>query len=100
METKQINYNELTKDEINYYLNKEKITLPYMTKFEYSQILGLRLTQLYNNTDSCIDTSGFNNIEDIVKNEMSNRKLPFIICRYLPSGDIELWKVSDLILGK
>ena len=97
---KKINIQELTKDEINFYLNKPKQTLPYMTKFEYSQILGLRITQLYNNTNALIDTSKFNNIEDIVKNEMSNRKIPFILCRYLPDGEIELWKVSDLILGK
>lgn len=97
---KKINIQELTKDEINFYLNKPKQTLPYMSKFEYSQILGLRITQLYNNTNALINSTEFNNIEDIVKNEMSNRKVPFILCRYLPDGDIELWKVSDLILRK
>ena len=98
MENKNIQ--ELSKDEITYYLNKPKITLPYMTKFEYSQILGLRTTQLYNNTNSLVDISNFNNIEDIVQYEMKNRKIPLILCRYLPDGDIELWRVSDLILRK
>jgi DNA-directed RNA polymerase subunit K/omega len=100
---KAINYDEVkklcsiqrTKDGIIY--DPLHITIPILTKFEYTRVLGLRATQIENNSplfikidDSIIDSY------IIARKELEAKKLPFIICRPLPGGKIEYWDINDL----
>jgi len=78
-------------------LNKPKITLPLITKFEYSKIKSIRVTQLSNNSNPFIETN-LDNIEEIADEEIKQLKLPFIIKRNLPNGDYELWRLSELAI--
>ena len=78
-------------------LNKPKRTIPLITKFEYSKIKALRVTQLSNNSNPFIKTE-LNDIEEIANEEIKQLKLPFIIKRNFPSGDFELWKLSELAI--
>ena len=76
-------------------LKKPKVTLPLITKFEYSKIKGIRITQLSNNANPFIKTTS-DNIEEIADEEIKQLKLPFIIKRNLPNGEYELWRLNEL----
>jgi len=72
-------------------------TIPILTKFEYTRILGLRATQIEHNSPLFIDID--DSIIDsyiIARKELESKKLPFIICRPLPGGKMEYWDINDL----
>ena len=94
-EPKLSNIKYLDNNIIKDLLNKPKITLPLITKFEYSKIKSIRMTQLSNNANPFIKTTS-NSIEEIADEEIKQMKLPFIIKRNLPNGEYELWKLSEL----
>lgn len=75
-----------------------KKTLPMLTKFEKARIIGVRLQQLAYGARPLIDTSNCKNIEDIVNEELKQRKIPFIIRRTLPNGVCEDWKMEEFDL--
>ena len=99
----QNNYNEILalctlvrndKGEIVDDLHK---TYPFLTKYEYARIIGIRAKQINNGADPFIKVArgtidGFT----IAKLEMDAKKVPFIIARPLPNGSREYWKVQDL----
>ena len=74
-------------------------TLPILTKYEYTRILGVRASQVEQGAalfvtvpDALIDSYL------IAKEELHQKKLPFILKRPLPNGGIEYWKLEDLEL--
>ena len=72
-------------------------TVPFLTKYEKSRILGCRASQLNNGAKPLISIS--DNIIDsytIAKEELKQKKIPFIIRRPLPNGGNEYWKLEDL----
>jgi DNA-directed RNA polymerases I, II, and III subunit RPABC2 len=75
-----------------------KKTLPILTKFEKARVIGVRLQQLAYGARPLIDTSNCKNIEDIVNEELKQRKIPFIIRRTLPNGVCEDWKMEEFDL--
>jgi len=74
-------------------------TLPFLTKYEYSKIVGMRAEQLENGAASFIQVD--ENVHDpylIAKEEVRQKKIPFIVTRPLPNGITEYWMLSDLDL--
>ena len=72
-------------------------TVPFMTKYEKTRILGLRAKQLNDGADSFISvTEQMLDGYTIAKKELMEKKIPFIIRRPLPNGASEYWKISDL----
>ena len=72
-------------------------TLPFLTKFERTRILGQRAKQLDDGANSFISVP--QNIIDgyqIAELELEEKKIPFIIRRPLPNGKSEYWKIEDL----
>jgi DNA-directed RNA polymerase I, II, and III subunit RPABC2 len=72
-------------------------TLPFLTKYERTKILGVRAKQINEGCDVFIDVPS--NIIDgytIAEMELKEKKIPFIIRRPLPNGSFEYWKVQDL----
>ena len=72
-------------------------TLPILTKYEYTRILGVRAGQVEQGAalfvtvpETLIDSYL------IAKEELHQKKLPFIIKRPIPNGTIEYWKLEDL----
>jgi len=73
-------------------------TIPFLSKYEKTKIMGIRVKQLNNNAKPYINL----NEEEIFDNyiiaskELIEKKLPFIIQRPLPNNTFEYWKLSDL----
>ena len=88
---------QITKDNNNNIIDEFHRTLPILTKYEKTKILGIRLKQLNNGSEPFINVN-----EDIIDNniialkELENKKLPFIIVRPLPNRTFEYWKLKDL----
>lgn len=84
--------------------NKENIiiddlhrTIPILSKYEKTKILGLRAKQINDGAMPYITVTP-NDIDGytIAKKELYEKKMPFIIRRPLPNGCSEYWKIKDL----
>ena len=74
-------------------------TIPIMTKYESTRILGQRAKQIENGAQPLVPMS--DNIIDsyiIAENELKEKKIPFIIRRPIPNGGSEYWYAYDLEL--
>lgn len=72
-------------------------TIPIMTKYEKTRILGQRAKQLNEGAPAFIkiDSTVIDGYLIAVK-ELEQKKTPFIIRRPLPNGGSEYWRVQDL----
>lgn len=77
--------------------NKERITTPYLTKYERARVLGTRALQISMNAPVLVPLDGETDALQIAIKELSQRKIPLIIRRFLPDGSFEDWSVSELI---
>tara|TARA_B110000967_G_C18894039_1_gene569335 strand:- start:1298 stop:2026 length:729 start_codon:yes stop_codon:yes gene_type:complete len=72
-------------------------TLPFITKYEKTRILGERAKQISSGAIPLMHID--NTIIDsylIAEKEFNEKVIPFIIKRPLPSGGCEYWKLDDL----
>ena len=72
-------------------------SVPFLTKYEYTKILGVRANQIENGASPMISVD--ETVHDaylIAKEELLQKKTPIIIKRPMPNGTIEYWKLSDL----
>lgn len=77
--------------------NKVRTTTPYLTKYERARILGTRALQISMNAPVLVPLDGESDPLEIAMKELSQRKIPLIVRRYLPDGSYEDWSVSELI---
>ncbi|KAH8099296.1 RNA polymerase Rpb6 [Cristinia sonorae] len=77
--------------------NKTRVTTPYLTKYERARVLGTRALQISMNAPVLVPLDGETDALQIAIKELSQRKIPLIIRRYLPDGSFEDWSVSELI---
>jgi DNA-directed RNA polymerase I, II, and III subunit RPABC2 len=85
------------RDENNQIIDELHRTLPYLTKYEKTRILGVRTKQINEGAPIFVEADA--SIIDgyiIAEKELQERKIPFIIRRPIPNGGSEYWKVSDL----
>lgn len=99
------NYDEVramsnvTRDKDGTVIDKLHKTVPFLTKFEKTRVLGLRATQLNEGAPTFVSVPpGVVNGYSIALMELREKKIPFIIRRPLPNGGSEYWKVNDLEL--
>ena len=73
-------------------------TLPFLTKYEKTRVLGQRAKQINAGAKPLIDTIPANAMDGyvIAKLELQQKKIPFIIKRPLPNGECEYWNLADL----
>jgi DNA-directed RNA polymerase subunit K/omega len=74
-------------------------TLPWLTKYEKTRVLGQRIKQLNGGADQFVKVSA--NIIDnsiIAQMELEQKKIPFIIRRPIPGGGSEFWCLKDLVI--
>lgn len=75
-----------------------RITLPFLTKYEKARILGARALQISLGAPVMVDLTSETDALDIASKELKHRKIPITIRRYLPSGKFEDWNLDELII--
>lgn len=100
---KRVGYDEvlskctLQRNESKQIVDPLHTTLPFLTKYEFSRVVGMRAEQLENGAAAFIPLE--ETVHDpyvIAKEEIRQKKVPFIVMRPLPNGNIEYWKLCDL----
>ena len=88
---------KITTDENNIIIDDFHKTLPFLTKYEKTKVLGIRAKQLSSGALSYVVVPE-NIIDDyiIAQMELSENKIPFIIRRPIPNGSSEYWRLEDL----
>ena len=78
----------------------DKISQPYLTKYEYAKIIGISAQQIESGRKPLIDKipSSYVNPMDIAKYELMKKKTPIIIKRKLPNNVYEYWTLDQLII--
>lgn len=74
-------------------------TVPILTKYEKTRVLGIRVSQLNEGAPRYISLGREHTIIDnnvIAEKELRLKKLPFIVTRPLPNGEKEHWCLKDL----
>lgn len=80
------------------------VTLPWMTKYEFDQVIGLRTMHLSKGAAPLVDIDAdfkiLSNMQlrKVAIEELQNKHLPYIVKRTLPNGRVEYWPVSKLSL--
>lgn len=92
---------KVERDDKNLVIDNIHNTIPILTKYEKTRILGLRISQLNRGAKPFIDLSKYESqrfIDNhiIAESELRQKKLPYIIMRPLPDGRREYWKLEDL----
>lgn len=82
-------------------LDKEKISKPIMTKYEFDQVISLRANQLALGSPAFVNIQGTtikSNMEfrQVALKELKEGKLPYILKRPLPNNRYEYFRIGDL----
>ena len=78
-------------------LKKKNKSSQILSKYEKTKILSKRCEQLESGCTPLIkDYSKYDNIYDIALEELNDKKIPFILKRFI-NGKYEYWKLKDLI---
>lgn len=78
---------------------ENRVSFKFLTIYEKTSIIGLRKQQLVNGANSYLSQKELENIsslQEIVYKEFELNKLPFMICRTMPNGKKEYWKLEEL----
>ncbi len=74
----------------------DRLTPPFLTKFELSRLLGTRSLCLALNNEKKVNTCPSVDSLEISKSELKERKIPLRIRRHLPDGSFEDWSLDEL----
>lgn len=75
---------------------ENRITPPYLTKYEKVRLIATRYMQISNNAPVMVDVQDETDPYAIVLLELREKKIPLIIRRHLPSGEFEDWELREL----
>ena len=77
----------------------KNVTRNFLTKYERVKIVGLRAEQIQRGAVPYVkfDKDNFDPVL-IANNELQERKIPFMLCRTLPNGEKEYWRLDDMII--
>ncbi len=83
----------------NYY-SQNKITKPFITKYERAKILGVRAEMIASGAKPVVNVpKGISIAYDIALLEYKAKKIPLLIRRHLPNGSYEDWRLEDLVIN-
>uniref|UniRef100_A0A0K0DCT2 RPB6 homolog n=1 Tax=Angiostrongylus cantonensis TaxID=6313 RepID=A0A0K0DCT2_ANGCA len=74
----------------------DRVTTPFMTKYERARVLGTRALQIAMGAPVMVELEGETDPLEIARKELKHRRIPIIIRRYLPDGSFEDWSVDQL----
>jgi DNA-directed RNA polymerase subunit K/omega len=101
------NYQEISaltkvvRDKSNIIIDPLHRTLPFLTKYEYTRVVGQRAKQINSGAKPFIKIP--ENVIDgaiIAEMELAQKRIPFIIRRPFPGGGCEYWNLKDLEMIK
>jgi DNA-directed RNA polymerases I, II, and III subunit RPABC2 len=97
-EFENVNANDSEASSLEFLEETERRTKPFMTKYEYCVIRGIRLKQLSKGAVTFAKYKYTENlpINEIFDLEFDQKCIPLIIKRRLPNNKYELWKCSEL----
>lgn len=79
--------------------DKKHRSMPFLSIFEKTRILGMRTNQLAQGARPFIEVPDYvTDVQEIAQLELDQRRLPIIIKRYMPDGTYEKFRLSDLML--
>ena len=74
-------------------------SVPFLTQYEKTKILGFRTNQLSQGARPYIAVpEHVTDIKEIARMELEARRLPIILKRPMPDGTFEKWRLSDLLI--
>ncbi|KDE05515.1 DNA-directed RNA polymerase I, II, and III subunit RPABC2 [Microbotryum lychnidis-dioicae p1A1 Lamole] len=79
--------------------NQDRVTTPYMTKYEKARVLGTRALQISMNAPVLVPLQGESDPLMIAMKELAANKIPLVVRRFLPDGSYEDWLCSELLEG-
>jgi DNA-directed RNA polymerase I, II, and III subunit RPABC2 len=74
----------------------ERVTPPYLTKYERARILGTRALQISHNAPVLVQLEGELDPLLIAEKELRQRVIPMTVRRHLPDGSYEDWNLTEL----
>ena len=97
MESEEEDTNKNNK-KFNFKPIKERQTSRFLTKFEKAKVLGERAIQISNGAKVMVDVEkGVWDPMIIAEKELREKKINYVIRRYLPDGSFEDWDLNELI---
>lgn len=66
-----------------------------MTKFEKTQLIGMRMEQIARGAHPTVDVDDGMSVRDVVIREIEEKTIPLMISRLMPNGKTETLRVSD-----
>lgn len=79
-------------------LDEAHKSYPYITRYEYTRIIGFRANQLSQGAKPFINVpEHVSDVREIARLELAEKRLPFIIKRPMPDGKYEYWRLQDLL---
>ena len=92
----EIDIDEYFNEEDNKIIKNDRISKPFLTKYERVRLLSDRTRQLAQGAKPMVkNTSGYSH-KDIAKMELKSKLIPLIIERPIPNVGTEKWKLSEL----
>ena len=76
----------------------DRVTTPYLTKYERARVLGTRALQISMNAPVMVELEGETDPLQIALKELRQRKIPITVRRFLPDGSFEDWNIDELII--
>lgn len=76
--------------------NAERVTRPWLTKYERTRIIGTRATQIAMGAPPMVELLDETDPLRIAEKELKEYKVPLVIRRYLPDGSFEDWTVAEM----
>jgi DNA-directed RNA polymerase I, II, and III subunit RPABC2 len=74
-------------------------SVPYLTQFEKTKILGFRSNQLSQGARPLIQVPiHITDVMDIARLELEQKRLPFLLKRPMPDGTYEYYRLQDLVV--
>ncbi len=89
---KVIDYSQTLKN-----VTKEKITIPCLTKYEKTLLIGVRAQQLNMGAIPTVMVGNMKSTVKIAEKELFERKIPLMVRRCLPNGECEDWKIDEFM---
>jgi DNA-directed RNA polymerase subunit K/omega len=80
-------------------VDKKHKSLPFLTIYERTKILGTRTNQLADGARPFVSVPEYvTDPLEIAKLELEQRRLPFLVKRPMPDGTFEYWRLNDLMI--